>query len=115
MIRRLSFAFLLVLGGCATRHVLFDDFNYAKPEDVAQHGWIIRTETGWPGVQVIGIGGVVAPQPTSVWQPDGVPAAMSSEKFSPLAVIEAQLFLMVSVQVKFALGQRLGPVHRCPS
>ena len=41
---------LFALSGCATRHVLFDDFNYAKPEDVAQHGWIIRTETGWPGV-----------------------------------------------------------------
>lgn len=41
---------LFALTGCATRHVFFDDFNYAKPEDVAQHGWIIRTETGWPGV-----------------------------------------------------------------
>jgi hypothetical protein len=41
---------LLILTGCATRHVLFDDFTYSKPEEVAQHGWIIRTELGWPGV-----------------------------------------------------------------
>ena len=49
--RRLLLIFSLVLTGCATRHVLFDDFNYSKPEDLAQNGWIIRTETGWPGVQ----------------------------------------------------------------
>jgi hypothetical protein len=30
--------------------ILFDDFNYAKPEEVAGHGWIIRTELGWPGL-----------------------------------------------------------------
>jgi hypothetical protein len=41
----------LIVTGCATRHVLFDDFNYAKPEEITQHGWIIRTEIGWPGVQ----------------------------------------------------------------
>src|SRR5438477_11454130 len=50
MMKRSLPLLLLILAGCATRHVLFDDFNYSKPEDVAQHGWIIRTELGWPGV-----------------------------------------------------------------
>ena len=51
MMKRALIALLLTLPGCATRHVLFDDFNYAAPEDVARNGWIIRTEVGWPGVQ----------------------------------------------------------------
>src|SRR5438105_3452330 len=41
---------LVLLSGCASRHVLFDDFNYSRPEELAPHGWIIRTEQGWPGV-----------------------------------------------------------------
>ena len=43
-------AFCLFATSCATRHVLFDDFAYAKPEDLAQHGWIVRTEVGFPGI-----------------------------------------------------------------
>ena len=38
---------LVLLSGCASRHVLFDDFNYSRPEELAPHGWIIRTEQGW--------------------------------------------------------------------
>ncbi|HVO70203.1 MAG TPA: glycoside hydrolase family 16 protein [Aggregatilineaceae bacterium] len=32
--------------------VLFDDFDYTGPDDLvfADHGWSVRTETGWPGV-----------------------------------------------------------------
>jgi hypothetical protein len=32
--------------------VLFDDFNYAGPDDpvFGDHGWSVRTGTGWPGV-----------------------------------------------------------------
>ena len=32
--------------------VLFDDFNYAGPDDPVfeDHGWNVRTGTGWPGV-----------------------------------------------------------------
>ncbi len=51
---RRAAAVLLLCGltaGCATRHVLFDDFTYSTPDDLAQHGWIVRTEVGWPGVQ----------------------------------------------------------------
>src|SRR5438132_1939009 len=56
MMKRALIALLLTLTGCATRHMLFDDFNYAAPEDVAKHGWIIRTEVGWPGVPGAGWG-----------------------------------------------------------
>jgi hypothetical protein len=31
-------------------YVLFDDFTYARLEDLAPHGWILRTAPGWPGV-----------------------------------------------------------------
>src|ERR1700694_6109519 len=41
---------LILLTGCATPRVLFDDFNYSRPQDLAAHGWIIRSETGFPGV-----------------------------------------------------------------
>jgi hypothetical protein len=46
---------LLLLMGCATgglrrSHVLFDDFSYTSTNELAQHGWIMRTENGWPGV-----------------------------------------------------------------
>ncbi len=30
--------------------VLFDDFSYANHEQLKNHGWIIRTAAGWPGV-----------------------------------------------------------------
>ncbi|WP_051709799.1 glycoside hydrolase family 16 protein [Andreprevotia chitinilytica] len=33
----------------APKAELFDDFSYAKPDDLAAHGWIVRTEAGWPG------------------------------------------------------------------
>jgi hypothetical protein len=49
--QRTAVSYLVILFcGCATRHVLFDDFNYAKPADLAAHGWIIRTEVGFPGL-----------------------------------------------------------------
>jgi len=50
MMKRAAVGLLLLLTGCATRHVLFDDFNYASPDDLAKNGWIIRTEQGWPGI-----------------------------------------------------------------
>jgi hypothetical protein len=45
----------LTLTACSTvsRHrarVMFDDFNYVSPAELASHGWIVRTEQGWPGV-----------------------------------------------------------------
>jgi hypothetical protein len=30
--------------------VLFDDFSYNNQEQLKKHGWIIRTEAGWPGI-----------------------------------------------------------------
>jgi hypothetical protein len=30
--------------------VLFDDFSYSNHKQLEKHGWIIRTEPGWPGV-----------------------------------------------------------------
>ena len=30
--------------------ILFDDFSYASPADMAANGWIIRSKAGWPGV-----------------------------------------------------------------
>lgn len=30
--------------------ILFDDFTYAKAEDMEVNGWILRTKLGWPGV-----------------------------------------------------------------
>ncbi|MDX6531128.1 MAG: hypothetical protein QOH41_3418 [Blastocatellia bacterium] len=29
---------------------LFDDFNYSNYQQLARHGWIIRTAVGWPGI-----------------------------------------------------------------
>ncbi len=51
---------LLLATGCTGSRVLFDDFSYAKPADVAANGWIIRTAGGWPGV------------PGAVWGPENV-------------------------------------------
>ena len=45
-----------LLAACATvpdapeRGVLFDDFTYASPANMAQNGWILRAAPGWPGV-----------------------------------------------------------------
>lgn len=34
----------------AEHHVLFDDFAYSRPEQLARRGWIVRTAAGWPGI-----------------------------------------------------------------
>src|SRR6266700_5115313 len=34
----------------AATQVLFDDFNYADRSKLAQHGWIVRSASGWPGI-----------------------------------------------------------------
>jgi hypothetical protein len=36
--------------GASTAPVLFDDFSYSSPDQLSAHGWIIRTNPGWPGV-----------------------------------------------------------------
>jgi len=30
--------------------VLFDDFTYTNQKELKKHGWIVRTEAGWPGI-----------------------------------------------------------------
>jgi hypothetical protein len=38
-------------GAAAARpRILFDDFSYSSRAQLAMHGWIIRTQSGWPGV-----------------------------------------------------------------
>ena len=44
----------------ADSHILFDDFNYRNHEDLAKHGWIVRTAPGWPGL------------PDATWRKEGV-------------------------------------------
>jgi hypothetical protein len=41
-------------------HRLFDDFSYTNKTQMKKHGWIIRTEPGWPGV------------PGATWSESGV-------------------------------------------
>src|SRR6202165_2695289 len=41
---------LILLTGCATPRVLFDDFNYSRSQARAARGWIIRSEPGLRGV-----------------------------------------------------------------
>src|SRR4029077_12872864 len=40
--------------------VLFDDFSYSNQKELKKHGWIVRTEAGWPGV------------PGAIWSEHGV-------------------------------------------
>lgn len=40
--------------------MLFDDFSYASTAELARHGWIVRTEAGFPGV------------PGALWGPGNV-------------------------------------------
>lgn len=52
--RRLALLLLMTAVACSTTRarqgILFDDFNYSSASELAQHGWIVRTEAGWPGV-----------------------------------------------------------------
>ncbi len=41
---------LVLAAGCSSSHVLFDDFSDPSAAALAQHGWIVRTDQGWPGV-----------------------------------------------------------------
>lgn len=40
--------------------ILFDDFSYTTQQQLKKHGWIVRTEAGWPGV------------PGATWSAQGV-------------------------------------------
>jgi hypothetical protein len=44
----------------AAQAIFFDDFNYARREQMTRRGWIVRTAAGWPGV------------PGATWDADGV-------------------------------------------
>ncbi len=39
---------------------MFDDFTYRNQKELKKHGWIVRTEAGWPGV------------PGAIWSERGV-------------------------------------------
>ncbi|HKV38197.1 MAG TPA: glycoside hydrolase family 16 protein, partial [Blastocatellia bacterium] len=39
---------------------LFDDFNYSNSDQMAAHGWTIRTTAGWPGLE------------GAVWRKEGI-------------------------------------------
>jgi hypothetical protein len=56
----LSAALLLVIATGIKAQVVVDDFSYANKAQLKKHGWIIRTEPGWPGV------------PGAIWSEDGV-------------------------------------------
>ena len=40
----------MIPGPNLSSQTLFDDFNYSNYQQLAKHGWIIRTAVGWPGV-----------------------------------------------------------------
>jgi len=48
--------------------MLFDDFTYANSNQLKKHGWIIRTEAGWPGV------------PGAIWSREGVTMLPDTEQ-----------------------------------
>ncbi|MBM3115033.1 glycoside hydrolase family 16 protein [Jeongeupia naejangsanensis] len=63
--RRFAPLCLIALAGCqpvvppaTTAGLLFDDFSYARPADLAAHGWTVRSEVGWPGVGGAAWGGI---------------------------------------------------------
>lgn len=35
----------------AVARTLFDDFSYARRDQLGRQGWIVRTEAGWPGIR----------------------------------------------------------------
>lgn len=59
---------LVMVSLCPTRSltapavdpIFFDDFSYNTKTQLKKHGWIIRTEPGWPGI------------PGAIWSEDGV-------------------------------------------
>lgn len=78
-------ALLGTVTGCAGSRVMFDDFTYAKPADVAKNGWIIRTAQGWPGVP----GAAWGPESFSVH--DGVLRMTSSTDGTPANTRQSQI------------------------
>jgi hypothetical protein len=75
-----GFLFLLLATSCATRHVLFDDFD---TPDLAKRGWILRTEPGWPGVAGATWGGITTQ--------DGIVRMTASTDGTPERTQQAQL------------------------
>jgi hypothetical protein len=52
----------------AATGTLFDDFSYTDQQGMVNHGWIIRTEPGWPGV------------PNAVWAKNSVSFVADPER-----------------------------------
>jgi len=77
MKRAALLALLVLAAGCTTQRVLFDDFKYTDTSQLAQHGWIIRSAPGWPGVPGATWGGISLPGDGTVRMTsstDGTPA-----------------------------------------
>jgi len=70
--------------GCTTQRVLFDDFKYTDTNQLAQHGWIIRSAPGWPGVPGATWGGISLPG-------DGIVRMTSSTDGTPANTQQTQL------------------------
>src|ERR1041384_5008238 len=106
---------ILLLGGCTTAGVqrgavLFDDFTYTAADQLAPHGWIIRSASGWPGV------------PGAAWGPesfslhDGVLRMTASTNGTPPETRQSQLchqrkFLdgTYGARIRFSGGAANGP------
>lgn len=53
--KKIVVAVLFLAAGCASGplsrpSMMFDDFSYSSPDQLAAHGWTIRTAPGWPGI-----------------------------------------------------------------
>ena len=56
----LALMIVSVARATAPQQLLFDDFTYGNKQQMKDHGWIIRTEPGWPGI------------PGATWSEEGV-------------------------------------------
>lgn len=88
--KRLWLMLAMFAAGCSTTtrpasHVLFDDFNYTDASQLAQHGWIVRTAAGWPGVPGAAWG------PGNVTFADGAMRMSSSTNGTPAGTIQTQI------------------------
>ena len=113
MKRSLLFLALFAAGCSTTRpqpHVLFDDFNYSDASQLAQHGWIVRTAAGWPGVPGANWG------PGNVTFAEGAMRMSSSTNGTPQQTIQTQICQQrkfyegtYAARVRFNDGPSVGP------
>jgi len=61
------FCMCSILTNAQASQVFFDDFTYTSSAQLKKGGWIIRSESGWPGV------------PGATWSPKGVSLLRDSD------------------------------------